>query len=309
MATDLAEVLGGAIALNILFDLPLLLGGLITGMVSTGLLAVQNRRGQGPFERAITGLLGVIAIGFFARLFVSPPSLTDTLGGLRPAFDGADSVLLAAGMLGATVMPHAMYLHSALARDRHGRPDGTHRKAQLTATRYDVGTAMLLAGAVNLAMLLLAATALQGQDTGGSLQGARRRQRQPRRHHRVAVRPRAARVRARVYLCRPLRRRGQHGRPAAPPDPAAAAPHHHPDPRAGGTRDRRRPTQSLVISQFVLSFGIPLAPIPLLRLTSHRTVMGEATNHTATIGAACVAVTAVVALNLVLLDLTVVGID
>ena len=76
MATDLAEVLGGAIALNILFDLPLLLGGVITGLVSTGLLAVQSRRGQQPFERVITGLLAVIAIGFFAGLFVSPPSLS-----------------------------------------------------------------------------------------------------------------------------------------------------------------------------------------------------------------------------------------
>ena len=90
-------------------------------MVSTALLTVQNRRGQRTFEHVITGLLAIIAIGFVAGLFVSPPSLTDTLGGLRPAFDGRDSVLLAAGMLGATVMPHAVYLHSSLARDRHGK--------------------------------------------------------------------------------------------------------------------------------------------------------------------------------------------
>src|SRR6478609_7423711 len=109
MATDLAEVLGGAIALNILFDLPLLLGGVITA------------------------LLVIIAVGFFAGLFVEPPPAGAVVGGLLPAFDGAGSVLLAAGMLGATVMPHAVYLHSALARDRHGRPSPTQLPKVLRA--------------------------------------------------------------------------------------------------------------------------------------------------------------------------------
>src|SRR6476469_889146 len=172
MATDLAELLGGAIALNILFDLPLLFGAVITAVVSTALLTVQNRRGQRTFEQVITGLLAIIAIGFVAGLLVSPPSLTDTLGGLRPAFDGRDSVLLAAGMLGATVMPHDVYLHSSLARDRHGKADGSRLRSMLMATRFDVGAAMLLAGATNLAMLLLAATSLQGTDIDGSLQNA-----------------------------------------------------------------------------------------------------------------------------------------
>ena len=141
-------------------------------MVSTALLTVQNRRGQRTFEHVITGLLAVIAIGFVAGLFVAPPSLPDTLGGLRPAFDGSDSVLLAAGMLGATVMPHAVYLHSALARDRHGKADQSRLRSLLMATRFDVGAAMLLAGATNLAMLLLAATSLQGTEIDGSLQDA-----------------------------------------------------------------------------------------------------------------------------------------
>src|SRR3954463_13875927 len=119
MATDLAEVVGGAIALYLLFDLPLLIGGVITGAVSLLLLAVQDRRGQRMFERVITGLLLVIAIGFLTSLFVAPPSPADVAGGLIPRFDGAESVLLATAMLGATVMPHAVYLHSGLARDRH----------------------------------------------------------------------------------------------------------------------------------------------------------------------------------------------
>src|SRR6185436_6454894 len=164
MATDLAEVIGGAIALNLLFDLPLLLGGLIAGLVSLALLAVQNRRGQRPFERVITGFLLIIAIGFLAGLFVSPPSAADVAAGLIPRFDGLDSVLLATAMLGATVMPHVVYLHSALSRDRCGKvAPGPTRHRLLSATRTDVFFAMILAGTVNIAMLLLAASALRGQ--------------------------------------------------------------------------------------------------------------------------------------------------
>ena len=173
MATDLAEVVGGAIALYLLFDLPLLVGGVITGVVSIFLLAVQNRRGQRMFERVITGLLLVIAVGFLTSLFVAPPAPSDVIGGLIPKFDGAESILLATAMLGATVMPHAVYLHSALARDRHGQPDeGAPRRHLLRATRYDVGLAMLVAGAVNLAMLLVAATNLQGVENTDSIEGA-----------------------------------------------------------------------------------------------------------------------------------------
>jgi manganese transport protein len=123
-ATDLAEVIGGAIALNLLFDLPLVLGGLIVGVVSMILLGVQSRFGQRPFEFAIIGLLAIIAIGFLAGLVVRPPDGASVLSGLVPRFAGTGSVLLAASVVGATVMPHAIYVHSALARDRHGRADG-----------------------------------------------------------------------------------------------------------------------------------------------------------------------------------------
>src|SRR4051794_15111481 len=123
MATDLAEVVGGAIALYLLFDLPLLVGGVITGAVSLFLLALQNRRGQRTFERVISGLLLVIAIGFLTSMVVEPPPVDQVAAGLIPKFDGAESVLLATAMLGATVMPHAVSLPSALARDRHGQPD------------------------------------------------------------------------------------------------------------------------------------------------------------------------------------------
>jgi manganese transport protein len=114
----------------------------------------------------------VIAIGFLASLFVEPPSASGVAGGLLPRFEGSGSVLIAAAMLGATVMPHAVYLHSGLVRDRHGAAGPAQRHRLLRATRVDVGLAMLLAGAVNLGMLLLAATNLQGQTGVDSIEGA-----------------------------------------------------------------------------------------------------------------------------------------
>ncbi len=173
MATDLAEILGGAIALQVLFNLPLLLGGIITGLVSLVLLAVRDRRGQLLFERLITGLLLIIAIGFAASFFVSTPPPGGVIGGLLPRFRGTESVLLAAAILGATVMPHAVYLHSGLARDRHGHPEaGSRRRQLLRVTRVDVALAMTVAGTVNAALLLLAAMNLQQHGAAASIEGA-----------------------------------------------------------------------------------------------------------------------------------------
>ena len=118
MATDVAEVIGGAVALNLLFGIPLVWGGAITGVGSMGLLLVQTRRGARAFETALIGLLLIIAIGFTAGLLFAPPDPAAVVGGLVPRFEGSTSVLLAASILGATIMPHAIYAHSALARDR-----------------------------------------------------------------------------------------------------------------------------------------------------------------------------------------------
>src|SRR5699024_6436742 len=121
----------------------------------------------------IVGLLVVITVGFVAGLFVAPPDPAAMAGGLVPRFAGTDSVLLAPGMLGATVMPHAIYVHSALARDRHGHagtPQLRHRL--LGATRWDVVIALAVAGCVNIAMLLLAAASLQGVGGTDSIEGA-----------------------------------------------------------------------------------------------------------------------------------------
>ena len=196
----------------------LLLGGCIAGVVSLGLLTVQNRRGQRPFERLITGFLLIIAVGFIAGLFVAPPSAAGVAAGLVPRFDGLDSVLLATAMLGATVMPHVVYLHSALTRDRFGSVEsGPVRRALIASTRTDVLFAMVLAGSVNIAMLLLAASALQGPGGRRHDRGrARRGQHRAGTGGRRAVRGRPAGVRPGVDVGRLLRGQRDHGGAAQP---------------------------------------------------------------------------------------------
>lgn len=308
VATDLAEVVGGAIALSLLFGLPLVVGGLITGVVSMGLLLVQDKRGQRSFERVITGLLATIAIGFVASLFVAPPSGSGALGGLVPRFDGTESVLIAAAMLGATVMPHAVYLHSGLVRDRHGHQEDGRLRRLMRATRFDVGIAMLAAGAVNLAMVLLAATVLRGRSDVDSIEGAQ---------HAIGellgggaallfaigllasglasssvgayagsmIMQGLLRKRIPLLLRRLLT--------LAPAIVVLAA--------------GADPSRALVVSQVVLSFGIPFALIPLVRITSDSRVMGEHVNSRVTRVFAWAVTGFVVVLNVVLIWLAFTG--
>jgi len=307
MATDLAEVVGGAIALHLLFDLPLLVGGVITGLVSLLLLAIQNRRGQRTFERVISGLLAIIAIGFLTSLFVEPPSAGEVAAGLLPRFEGAESVLLATAMLGATVMPHAVYLHSGLARDRHGHPEpGRQRRWLLKVTRLDVGLAMLVAGAVNLSMLLVAATNLQGRDNTNSIEGAH-----------AAVRDTLGPTIALFFAIGLL----ASGLASTSVGAYAGAMIMQGLLRRSYPLLLRRlvtlipalailaigvdPSRALVLSQVVLSFGIPFALIPLVRLTSNRNLMGEDTNHCVTTALGWSVAMLISLLNVVLIYLTV----
>ena len=284
MATDVAEVIGGAIALRILFGLPLPLGGVITGVISLLLLMIRDRRGQLLFERVITGLLLIIAVGFAASFFVATPPPDAVVGGLVPRFRGTESVLLAAAILGATVMPHAVYLHSSLALDRHGHPAaGQRRRWLLRVTRVDVVLAMAVAGTVNAAMLLVAAINLQGRGTSGSIDGAY-----------AAVHDTLGATIAVLFAIGLL----ASGLASASVGAYAGA------MIMQGLLHRsipmlvRRlitlcpavailalgfdPTRTLVLSQVVLSFGIPFAVLPLIRLTSNRKLMGTDTNHPVT---------------------------
>jgi manganese transport protein len=136
-------------------------------------LFLQNSRSQHTFEHVINAMLAIVTIGFLAGLVASPPDPEQAIAGLVPRLDGAESAVLAVGMLGAIVMPHAIYLHSALIRDRHGRADPDCAAPMLRTIRLDVGLAMLVAGTVNVGMLLLAASTLSGLDVDG-LQAAHR---------------------------------------------------------------------------------------------------------------------------------------
>ncbi|MFJ3489534.1 Nramp family divalent metal transporter [Leifsonia aquatica] len=308
-ATDIAEVIGGAIALNLLFGLPLPIGGLIVGIASIGILSIQSRRGQRPFEVVVIALLGVIAVGFLAGMFVSPVDWGAAAGGLVPRFDGAPTVLLAASMLGATVMPHAIYLHSALARDRHGvSADAGRVRTLLRATRLDVVLALILAGAVNIAMLLVAAASLRGVDGTDSIEGA---------HAAIssALGPVVGVVFAIGLLASGLASTsvGSYAgatimggllkvrvpllaRRVVTLIPAVVI-------LAAGVD----PTWALVLSQVFLSLGIPFAMIPLLRLTGSKEVMGDRADALWVRVAGGVVAGLVVVLNLALVVLTVTG--
>lgn len=156
-----------------LFDLPLVLGGVIVGIISTLMLLLQNPRRQRVFETVIVGMLAIIVVGFLAGLVVNPPTAGDVLGGMIPRLEGPETVLLAASMLGATVMPHAIYVHSALVIDRHGVTESLPRRRKLVrVTRWDVVIALTVAGAVNIALLLLAAQNLLGKQGTDTIEGA-----------------------------------------------------------------------------------------------------------------------------------------
>jgi len=308
-ATDIAEVIGGAIALHLLFGLPLWLGGLVVGLVAIALLSVQSRGGQRAFEGVIIGLLAVITVGFVFGLAFSGFDAGAAVAGLVPRFQDTDSVLLATSMLGATVMPHAIYLHSALARDRHGfDPAPSRIRLLLRATRTDVLLALLVAGAVNIAMLLLAGSALRGVAGTDTIEGAH-----------AAIVAALGPVVGVVFAI---------GLLASGLASASVGTYAGQSIITGLLRLRvpvavRRavtlvpavvllavgidPTQALVISQVVLSFGIPFALIPLVHATGSRRVMGAFVNGPALRIAGWASVVVVTALNLVLVALVALG--
>ena len=368
MATDIAEVIGGAVALNLLFGLPLVWGGLLTGAVSTALLVVQSRRGPRAFEFVVVGLVVIIAIGFTFGVFVGPPDPAGVAAGLVPRFEGTGSVLLAASILGATIMPHAIYAHSALARDRFGgHPRGRdeddpparglrggnrpplgrssssqtqprERRADaattaltaipdtaptatadaatrgiptallLRATRWDVSIAMIIAGTVNLCILLLAAANLAGVPGTDSLEGAY-----------AALRDGIGPVVATLFAVGLL----ASGLASTSVGAYAGAEIMHGLLHVRVPLVARRlvtlvpaivilalgvdPTLALVLSQVALSFGIPFALIPLVWLTGRADVLGRFCNRAATTAAGVAASVFLIALNGVLLWLVLGG--
>lgn len=353
MATDIAEVIGGAVALNLLFGVPLLWGGVITGTVSIALLLIQSRRGPRPFEFVIIGLLAIIAIGFSFGVFIAPPDGASVVAGLVPRFEGTDSVLLAASILGATIMPHAIYAHSALARDRFAprsdklsdrgpgagggaaalgdrgsklsdrgpglsdrtAPDPTLAELRgiptwrlLRATKWDVTIAMLIAGTVNLCILLLAAANLAGVPGTDSLEGAY-----------AALYAGLGPLVATLFAVGLL----ASGLASTSVGAYAGAEIMHGLLHIRVPLLARRlvtlipalvilaigfdPTVALVLSQVVLSFGIPFALVPLVALTANREVLGGFRNRVWTTIAGIAASVFLIALNGMLLWLVLTG--
>jgi manganese transport protein len=300
MATDLAEVIGGAIALHLLFGIPLLQGGLITGVVAFVLLSLHTR-GYRRFELAIGGLFAVIVIGFFVNLGRVDVDAPAAAAGLVPGFADTNSVLLATGILGATVMPHVIYLHSALTQDRT-RGAGIPARRLLRFQRIDVGLAMGLAGLVNLSMLLIAAALFHDSGTtADTLEGV---------HSGLAavdgtaalafalallasgfassgVGTLAGQVVLQGYLQRRIPILLRRALTLAPALTVLAI--------------GIDPTQALVLSQVVLSFGIPFALVPLVLLTRRRDIMGDLVNHRLTTVGASVIAAVIICLNAFLL--------
>ncbi|WP_434167559.1 Nramp family divalent metal transporter [Peribacillus frigoritolerans] len=157
MATDLAEFIGAALGIYLLFDLPLITSAIIAAIGSFAILEIQ-RRGYRTFEALITVMIFVVVIAFGAQVFYAKPDTSAVVLGLfTPKFEGVDSILLSAGMLGATVMPHAIYLHSSLTQRRIVGVNDLERKRIYRFELIDIVIAMLIAGAINAAMVIVSA--------------------------------------------------------------------------------------------------------------------------------------------------------
>jgi manganese transport protein len=274
IATDLAEFIGGAIALNLLFGIPLLPAALITAVVSSLLLGLAPR-GRHRFEVAVAGMLAVVLVGFAYQVLLSG-SLAGAIGGFVPRLAGTDSLLLATGIIGATVMPHVVYLHSALTQSQ-ARAGG--RRTAVQASRVDIGVALGIAGFVNMAMLTVAAVTFSGGDPGSlqNIHGDLGRILGPGAAVAFALALLASGLASssvgtyagQVIMDGFLRRRVPLlARRLVTMLPALAI-------LTIGTD----PTQALILSQVALSFGIPFALVPLVAFTSSRKLMGDLVNR------------------------------
>jgi manganese transport protein len=309
MATDLAEFIGAAIALNLLFGVPLFPAGLITGVVAFGILGLQQR-GHRRFELAIAGMLGVILLGFLYDTLAIGFDTGEAAAGFVPGFAGTDSILLATGILGATVMPHVIYLHSALTQRRIPVRDAAERRRVVSFGRIDVVIALGIAGLVNMSMLVVAASLFHGSGLTGidDIQVAHR-------HLGDLVGPGAALAFALALLASGFASSsvGTYAGQVvmqgfiARTIPLLLRRLVTMTPALIVLAIGLNPTDSLVISQVVLSFGIPFALVPLVLITSRRDVMGPLVNHMATTVLASVVAAMIIALNLFLLYRTFFG--
>jgi manganese transport protein len=310
MATDLAEFLGAAIGFHLLFGIALFPAALLTGVVTFAILGLQ-RFGLRTFEAVIAAFVGVIGVSYVAELFyANPPLGTVGLHAVKPEFAGSESVLLAVGILGATVMPHVIYLHSALTQNRVVPQNDAEARRLYRYTKVDVVVAMTIAGVINMAMLVMAASVFHqgGLLDVASLETAHR-----------TLQPILGSASATLFALALL---------ASGLSSSTVGTLSGQVVMQGFIRRRipiflRRlvtmlpallvaaiglnPSRTLVISQVVLSFGIPFALVPLVYFTSRRDLMGSLVNRRATTAIATLVAALISALNLFLLGQTFLG--
>ncbi len=304
MATDLAEFLGAAVGIKLLFGIALFPAAVITGVITFLILALQ-RFGYRPLEAVITAFVAVIGICYLGELwFAHPPLATVAKHAVVPQFEGNESVLLAVGMIGATVMPHVIYLHSALTQNRIVPRNDDEARLLYKYTRVDVLIAMTIAGLINMSMLVVAATVFFGSGLTNieSLEGAHR-----------TLEPILGGASS-VLFALALTASGLSSATVGTMSGQVVM---------QGFIQRRipilvrrlvtmipafvviglglDPSRTLVISQVVLSFGIPFALIPLVVFTSKREIMGVLVNRRLTIAAAVVVAAVISGLNVFLL--------
>ena len=303
MATDLAEFIGAALGIYLLFDLPLITSAIIAAIGSFAILEIQ-RRGYRTFEALITVMIFVVVIAFGAQVFYAKPDTSAVVLGLfTPKFEGVDSILLSAGMLGATVMPHAIYLHSSLTQRRIVGVNDLERKRIYRFELIDIVIAMLIAGAINAAMVIVSAAlfhkngalvedldvayqqfgAMLGPSVAmffgigllfaglssssvGVMTGDVVMQGFIKRHIPIYLRRVITTVPPLLIILWGV-----------------------------------NPSKALVMSQIVLSFGIAFALVPLIMFTSNKKIMGSLVNHKITSGAAWLIAVLIIGLNLFLL--------
>jgi manganese transport protein len=300
MATDLAEFLGAALGFHLLFGIPLWIGGLLAAVTTVVILGLE-RYGFRPLEAVITALVGVVGVCYVIETILDRPAWPDVIRhALVPGFAGTESVLLATGILGATVMPHVVFLHSALTQSRIVVTDPGQQQRLFRFELIDVFVAMTIAGLVNGAMLIMAASTFhtQGLTQVASIEEAHR-----------TLSPLLGAAAGTAFAISLL---------ASGLSSSTVGTMSGQVIMQGFLRRRipiwvRRlvtmlpalfviaagwdPTRTLVISQVVLSFGLPFALVPLVRFTSRPEVMGILVNRRITTVTAVLVTGAIVALN------------
>ena len=310
ISTDLAEFVGAAIGLNLLFGVPLFVAGLITAVVAFAILALEQQ-GYRRFELAIVALLGLVALGFLYDLIAAgDQSASGIAAGLVPGFEGQGSVVLAIGIIGATVMPHVVYLHSALTKARVVPVDDAERRSLLSFCRWDCGIGLGIAGLINLSMLFIAVALFHrtgqtdvdtieavhagiGAQLGGAAALAFAVALLASGLSSSSVGTYAGQIVMQGFVNRSIPlfvRRGVTMLPALVVL-ALGLP----------------TTQVLVLSQVVLSFGIPFALVPLILVTKNATFMGSLVNRRVTTVTASVIAAIIIVLNVYLIVTTVAG--